>query len=471
MENDVSSSPCEGKAGSETAVSTPGEAALFPNGVQKPYPPLMRTTATRRLSSCIFLFLLLAQLGYLIRVGNGLPPPSLGDTHSEADLLRSSEAYIKDGLSSHWGLPRILHGDMFPTNGTLIDHIGQDGLVPATFRKGFPGSSADPDQWVYTHYPPGPNLLAGTMAHLFGLNHIWFLRLLPISVGLLSLAVFFRTLARTFGTDRAAVITGACVVLPMVTLYMPGLHFQGYSVALLMLQLSFLIQLFWRSEGVRPWHWAVLFVLGFLQGWLSFDLFFIVSLGAVPLWLMRRTEGVAPNTRWLCLAVGLPLSGFALAHVLHFLQVVAELGGLQPAFHEFRHTAGERGGSGGYFAYLAKSLRLYLREFLRLHSYQFGPFMLLAIASAMPVALFRSTRIILTPPLQRGPMSFALAWPGKTSVRMALVAALLLCLVWVMVMPQHVVGNSHITLRQFFFFYFMLVLAVVRSLHREKEQP
>jgi hypothetical protein len=473
---------CEG-----SEPSTPHHPVLSREDTAMGRSPLMRKSTARVLLVGAFVFLVVVQVIYLVHIGNGLG--RLCDPHSEADALRSGEAYWKDGLTSYHGLPRILYGSRFLTNGTVVDHLDTNGLVKPVFRMGFPDRLAECDTWVYTHYPPGPNLLCGVSARLFGFDPIWKLRLLPVSLSLTAVAVFFWMLARVFGTGRAGLIAMACAVLPMVSTHMPALHYEGYSFALLLLQFSLLLHLFWKSASLRLWHLPVFFLFGFLQGWLSFDQFFVVGLLPAPLWLLRRAEGARPSARWLVLTVGLLVAGFVLAHVLHFLQVGAELGGLQQAFEEFRRTAGERAGKTGgvvmpklllrilgpidnhfgYFGSLALGGYYYLREILLLRGLQFGPFMLLAILAALPVTTFRTTQIAGVTSGRQLWASRWLRWPGPQSVLPALGAALLVSLLWMLVMPAHVVGNHHITVRHLFVFYFCLILVLAKSVSFRRE--
>ncbi len=428
------------------------------------------------------------QVLYLAWNGNGLG--KLSDSFSEADVLRSAEAYATGGLFSHHGLPRVLYGLRFPGAGSVIDHIDTNGLVPVRFRTGFPDRLASRDEWVYTHYPPASNMACGLMARLFGVESIWKLRLLPVGLGLAATALFFCALARAFGAGRAAFIAIGCALLPMYSTYMPGLHYEGYSFALLLLQLSLLINLLWQPGAPRLWPWATLFLFGFLQGWLSFDMFFIVSLVPAPLWLLRRAERAQPSARWLCLAVALPCIGFGLAHLLHLVQVAAELGGLGPAIAELGHTAAERAGYGGsvtlpqvlqhlgfnpnpeHFGFLSCLLLsgyYYVREVLIMRSYHFGPFFLLALLATLPVLFFNTTQLAVVTLGRQRRLSASLGWPGPKRAWLALGAALLVSLMWCLFMPAHVVGNRHITVRHLFVLYFLLLLVLARSISFRSE--
>jgi hypothetical protein len=448
--------------------------------------PLMPEKIARRMLIWTFVFLVLVQIAYLGWIGNGLS--QFTDSFSEANVIRAVDAYLHDGITSHHGLARSIYGSKFPGVGFVISRIDARGQVPAEFRQGFPASAAAPDEWVYTHYPPGPEFVCWFLVSLFGNEHLWVLRLFPLCLCLLATAVFFKTLARAFGTDRAALVAIACVLLPMFNTYMPGLHLEGYSWAFFLLQMSLLMRTYWLCVAVPRWCWAAFFLLGFLQGWLSFDQFFVIGLVAWPLWLLRRSEGATLSRTHLALPVFLAFAGFGLAHSLHFLQVAGELGGLSAALAEFRNTAVERVNQAGavvpqmlqrhMFAFLqADSARVsylrslilglyqYVRDFLRPQAAQFFPLFPLAVVLGVLVALFRRIEVNLPCSDKSRPLKLSLSWPNNRRVSWTLFTALFISVVWLLVMPAHSVGNHHITVRHFFVFYFFLVLILVRSLH------
>ncbi|MFM2293886.1 MAG: hypothetical protein RLZZ350_299 [Verrucomicrobiota bacterium] len=387
------------------------------------------TARARRLWLAAIAITAAVQVALLLWFGNGLA--LVGDPHSEADALRSASAYAHDGLTSHHGLPRILYGQFFPKDGTVKDHVRADGTVPLEFRVGFPEHLASRDEWVYTHYPPGPNLLCGASLTLLGSEQIWRLRLFPLLCGLAACAIFYRSLLRNFGETAGAYLIAACLAAPMFHTMMTGLHYEGWSFALLLLQLTLLLDIFFGSQAFATRHGFVLFTLGFAQGWLSFDQFFVVALLAVPLGCWPGRNISWQQLIWL---VSLPSAGFIAAHGLHFFQVAAELGGWSAARAEFHSTAAERAGTAGNVTYLhllGQACYCCARLLLKPTSLVFGPLLMLSTSAA----LWQCTR------------QSKLFFPLLTS---AAVSA-----IWLLLMPQHVCGNAHITVRHFFVSYFI----------------
>ena len=432
-----------------------------------------------------FCMVVIFQCLYLAWIGNGLGP--LSDPYSEANVIRAVDGYVHDGLSSHHSLPRIAFGSLFPADGGIMDILDKEGEIKPELRQGFPPEMRHPDQWVYTHYPVGEALLATPLAKVAGLSRLWMLRLLPLAMSLLSVAVFFQVVTRAFGKERGAFVGIGCAILPMFNTYMPGLAYQGYSFALLLLQLSIAMHTFWVRGELRWKDALAIFLLGFVQGWLSFDQFFVVSLLPLPLYLLRRSEDGVFSRRALVLMVLLPFCGFALAHTLHFLRVSAELGGVHAALAEFTRTAGERASqSVGWGARIPPLLNRRSLSFLRpsddglnhlrnmvVAGYwcfagmanplrlQFSPLLPMAFLLALPAILRRSVTFGKS-------RSVSIFWPEKRSAVPAVAAAFVVSALWWWVMPGHTAGNYHFTVRHFFVFHFILLIVISKSVHRSK---
>ena len=420
----------------------------------------------RRFFVLLWIFLLAFEGGYLWHLGNGLNYRA--DPHAEADTLRAADGYVAEGLDANHLLPRLLYGHRFANVGTVKDHVDSQGLVVSDFRQDFPAKMADPDKWVTTHCPPAADLANGVMARTFGVDPIWRLRLFPTAIGLLALAFFFRTIVRAWGIECGALIALAVVVLPMVLLWLPSLHFQGYAFALLLVQTSVLIRQFWLRDRQGFLFLPTLFLLGLIQGLLSWDHLFLVSLLTLPWWLLRRADGANPQFSWLFWSVAAPAAGFAFAHIAHFWMAANELHGWQAAFGEFRRTAAERGGVSergtALVRYVLKSLYLYIRWCFKPNNLNFGPFFALLLAVAIPTAVFSTTEISFSLCAANRRWHISLIWPGARSPLVPLAGALFVGTVWLLAMPQHTVGNSHVTVHHLAVFYICMAVIVARSL-------
>jgi hypothetical protein len=429
----------------------------------------------RKLFVCLWLFLFFFEGAYLWRLGNGLN--YWADPHAEADTLRAAEGYVAEGLDANHLLPRLLYGHRFPNDGTVKDHLDSQGLVPSRFREDFPAEMTDPNKWVTTHCPPGADLINGLMARTFGVDPIWRLRLFPVTAGLFALAYFFRTIVRAWGVQCGALIAAAVVALPMVLLWLPSLHFQGYALSLVLVQSSLLIRQLWIRERQGFVFLPMLFLLGLIQGLLSWDHLFLVSLLALPWWLLRRAEGANPPFSGLFWAVVAPATGLALAHILHFWMAARELHGWQAAFGEFHRTAAERGGVGegatGHLRYVLKSLYLYARWcFQPKHNTNFGPFFAMLLFVAIPTVIFSATEIKFSLRAANRRWQINLIWPGSRNPLVPLAGALLVSTIWLVAMPQHTVGNSHVTVHHLAILYICMAVIVARSLQfRAGERP
>jgi hypothetical protein len=456
----------------------------------------------------IWVVLIVFQVGFLWHLGDNLN--YLGDSHAEADAMRAAEAYIADGISSHHGLARILYGTRFPEEGSVKDHVERNGQVAEKFSHDFPAELKDRNQWPLTHYPPGAELINGFQARTFGLHPMWRLRLLPVAVGLMGLAYFFRTISLIWGVERSALIAVAVVVLPAVWLWMPTLEFEGYALALVMIQTGLVMRQFWQTEGegreeifraetliprgatgsspqpspilkgrgramagIGVWLPVALFLIGFVQGWLSWDHFFVVSLLALPWWLLRRGEGENLRWSWLFWMTAPAAAGYALAHVLHAWEVAAELGGWQAALNELLRTGAERGGFTSEehvsrLGYTGRAIHLYLRwcfKPIRPPNVTFGPFFGLLLVVALCATLFPLRKLTIGGRPGKPPWNLALFWPGKRSPMPALGAALLISTLWLLAMPSHTAGNAHYLVRHMIVFYLCMAMVVARSVH------
>lgn len=254
--------------------------------------------------------------------GDGLSPV---DPFSEANAIREAEGFRAKGLWHDAGLGNVLLGPRYP----------QDGFVAVTGddleRSVTPGG-------VYTHYPPGPAYLLHAAMALLGPEPVARLRVLPLAVSAAAAVFLGLSIRRRFGAVAGWLAMGLAALAVPLHDVSSSIYFTGYALALLLVGLGIGI----GRNTVR----APFLLLGFIQGWLSFDYAFLVALSplAVELALPCISPGHRPRLRLALERCALAGGGFAFAHGLHLAQVWAFHGSLAGAIADIGGSARYRAG-------------------------------------------------------------------------------------------------------------------------------
>lgn len=421
-----------------------------------------------RQHAAVWLFVVLCSMGALSSVwrvhdwGNQL---SEVDAYSEANALREVRNFLEQGPTRYAGLGQVYHLGMYPADGFARE---PDIARYSVTRDG-----------VYTHYPPGPEYLLYAAAKLLGPEPVSRLRLLPITIGWAATLFLGFAVRRRFGAAVGWMVMSVCILTPTVTDGFVGLHYQGYAFALLLCEIGIAIG---TNARVAPFG-----VLGFLQGWLSFDYVFLVTFVPLALELMMPRIDLGCQSRWpLALTrVVLAGAGFAGAHALHFLQVWAYWGSLQAALRDFGGAAAHRAGAamiGGPLDYLLLTLSSLKLYFYGLHPLNFAlslpdpgvpenwsMFRFLGL-SLGPWWLLITLGLILwdefnTKSADRSPR---LDW------HFVCVTGVLTSSAWLLAMPDHAAHHRHFLYRHLFFAFFVAVLfgaATIRRYWAETTMP
>lgn len=404
----------------------------------------------RRLAILLFLVLCSAGSCYSVwQVRDWGDRLSIVDDFSEANALREVRNFLEQGLTRYDGLGNVLYPGMYPDEGFAHEPKLQKYYLTS--------------EGVYTHYPAGAEYLLYAAAKLFGPEPVSRLRLLPISIGWAAMLFLGLAVRRRFGAAVGWMVMTACVMTPAVTDGFVGLHYQGYAFALLLVEIGAVI-----ATGAAAVPFAL---LGFLQGWLSFDYIFLVAL--VPLALELAMPKFDPGyqrrwaralTRSVCAGVG-----FTFALALHFLQVSAYLGSVGAALHDFAGAAERRVGMGEIGGPL---VYLYL-EFSLLKLYFVGQHPLnLSLSLPDPKfpenwAMFRVLGLSLGPWWAAVTIALMLwdqfvAKPANRALRMdwylVCAAGVVTSTLWLLVMPDHAGHHRHFLYRHLFFAFFVAVL-------------
>jgi hypothetical protein len=367
------------------------------------------------------------------------------DPYSEANALRGAEAYLQKGWLADASLPETTYGRLYPEIGHIVKFSGK--------------------RYVDTHYPPGPTWLAAGMRVVCGAQPVSCLRTLPLAVSAAGAFALAFALLAVFGTSLGLALAVAAFAVPLYTDMMLGLHYQGYALALLSVQLAGLLLVYGTGRAPAARDLALAAGVGFAQGWLSFDYFFLVALAPLPIAILFSDLREREAQRRLLVLVAASGGGFAFAHGLHFLQVVAYYGDFGAAVRDLLAVAGQRADPQKSAAepppawasdpWMLSSIYLFVLA-LRPAYFGFAVGYLLSAAFAV-LALLRGMRVRL-PGTQR-----ELALSASTRPALALAAGVVVSCAWISVMPGHGHTHPHFLPRHLFLAWLMLLLALASA--------
>lgn len=389
----------------------------------------------------VFSILVLKEVIYIQTFRNDVSP--IADGFSEANTIRGGVFFHQEGLTKYKGLPNILYGDLLPSKGSA----------------GYQVQGIDKNQ-AYTHYPPGPEYMAWLGFSLFGIGNFNALRFLPILLSVFVGVLFIKQNFQLVGGGIKGLIFGLMLILPpMYSNYMHGLHHQQYAFLMLQLQMSLAI-LYFTTNSNRLLLVLGFAVLGFFQGWMTFDYAFLATLFVIPFYFYFN----APFRSLVLIGLA---SGFSytLAHILHFFQVVSYYGDTQRAINDFIGSAAHRAHNAANE--IDKPLEKYdankigtftvAKDFLWRVA---GRGKYLAINLINFIWVIIGLKFIKRVTLKKG-YSFEFNISGKDL--MALLFAVIISCLWSIVMKQHAHIHGFIARHYFLCYYFCCLILISKT--------
>jgi hypothetical protein len=421
---------------------------LSPVGLHVPAPRSLVTTFCTAVIVWVAFSLTGQQLSRAYAMNNDLT--DTGDAYSEANDARAGEGYATMGLTSNYGLPDAGFG-------TQYEHLGgkHDPLLCKT-----------PQPCVYLHYPPGPELGIGVMTTLFGKGRMFVYRLLPITLGLLSLLGLGAALYKALGPVRAAAVMWLIGGVPMTSNMMHVIALHEYALAFFFIELAVLLYTF-SQPITRTWHVVAVGIAAFLEGWTAFDYVFLVALAPLAVFLAFKEVRNPVSRRRLMLLTLTAAGAYAFANVLHFLQVAAFLGGVREAFFNFL-AAGKNRTAGPTWVHppisgAAGLLTYYWVHLLPKKEFYDGTFVALV---AVVFALLWPKRTSIT--LGRWG---SLVWTSTWAHLASFLLMLALCSGWIIVMQQHASIHGHFLPRLYTSGILWAYVLVARGLSFQPSSP
>ncbi len=400
----------------------------------------------------IFAALVLKELIYINTFHGQVSP--IADGYSEANTIRGATFFHEKGLTHFNGLPDTCYTDLFPNKG---------------IKTRYP---TDCSGKAYTHYPPGPEYMGWLGFHLVGLGNFTLLRLLPIFLSILVGIFYIKTsFSLVSGGTRGLIFVSMLILPPMYSNYMHGLHHQQYAFIMLQTQMCLSILYFtqkaWRNVGVI----LAFVLLGFFQGWMTFDFAFLATLFVVPFYIYFKESQQLSFSSLVSIGLASGLS-FTLSHLLHLYQVSLYYGDMKAALLDFTGSAAHR-------ATNAASLRE--APLIKYNAKEIGPLtvakdFLYRVAGRgkyLSLNLMNFIWIILglrfIKRIELNKKKWVFEFDLRTRDLMALLAAVIISSLWSLVMKQHAHIHGFIARHYYFCYFFCCLIAVTRT-HRVKHE-
>lgn len=366
--------------------------------------------------------LLCREISRVIEVGN--QPTKYGDGYSEQNAVYGAKAFENLGIGKYYGLP--------------------DPCV---------GAAENATPCVYTHYPPGPEYFVYVSHLLTGSFNFDQLRILALITNFLLLFFTAWLLLKKFDHLFVIVLLGLLTVHPFFSRFWHNLHYQGFAFYLLFFQ--FAVSLFLKERKVATL--AALFFCSFLQGWLSFDYFFVVALG--PAVFYGFIYGFDfKKTAWIFLTCS---AGFGIAHLAHFLQVIFYFGSFDKALEDFLNAAKNRANNEVIIINWVpekalnpfKLVLMYFSRFTKRHGFlpvSLDKYILITLALGLIYSYFKAGRKFLKSNFDKKTMTYLLVGFIASSM-------------WVIVMRQHSYIHFSFINQHYFLFVLMWIIWVLRK--------
>jgi hypothetical protein len=380
------------------------------------------------------------QAGYAVQRGNNLS--DVIDSYSEANTVRAGEGYFDHGFTFDYGLPDLGYGSAFEAQGGKHD----PNLCPQL-------------PCVYLHEPMGGEALIGLMTDMCGKGNVPCLRIAPITVGFLCLAILACTATLAMGIRRAAFVLGSFYFAPMLTNGMHHLVYHSHLVSLVFAYSGLLLVAFVRPPKDMRKLYVALFLVSFLYGCLAYDYVFHVMFMPAVFWLM--SEHVRADLKKAFLITVIVCGAYGAAIILHFIQVRMYLGSWDAFLADFVARARIRLGGHLEAANPAlppvRLLLVYWTKFLLEPQYLGYSFL---GASAACAALLSAPRAVTVS------KNWALEWAPRPSFKWAFLVAFLIPDLWLLVMRQHASVHGHFLPRNFSVVYTTGAILLALSLRK-----
>jgi hypothetical protein len=372
------------------------------------------------------------------------------DEGAELITINAAHNFAEKGFTSNFGLPDLSeHYYVIAKNSSMISRVT---------------SAETPDPYIYTHLPPGPWWIAGLFVKVCGNGTLSCPRILSTITSSLALLFFAIMIYSAFGPLKSTVLMFFVAIIPMTKNMVYTLHYHNYAFSIFLIYVGFLLYFFKKKRKLKIWTAIVLFILGFVQGWIAYEYVFLISLSPITFALLYSQLDKKEDRKRLFFTVMFPVIGFCSAIGLHFIQNSFYFGSIMEAFRDLfergktRLLSDKPAGWGRETGRISLSLE-YFFVYARSWFFFIVNFPIL-LSVCLVLIWFKDINITI-----KKPINISLKWVSSRRNYFVILTAFLASFLWILTMFNQVANEGPHMARILFFSYFVCILTILECIN------
>ena len=265
------------------------------------------------------------------------------------------------------------------------------------------------------------------------------------------------------GPLKSTVLMFFVAIIPMTRNMIYTLHYHNYAFYLFLMLVGFLLYFFKKKRKFNISTAIILFILGFVQGWIAYEYIF---LSPIPFALLYSQLDKKEDRKRLFLAILFPVIGFLFAVGLHFIQNSLYFGSIMEAFNDIVERVHTRSMtkkpigwkmeldrtmmSLWYFFVVARSWRFFIIDFSIL------------LSVCLVLIWFKDISITI-----KKPIHISLKWVSRRRNYFVILSAFLASFLWILTMFNQVADELPHMGRILFFLYFICILTILECIRSD----
>ncbi len=369
------------------------------------------------------------------------------DEGAELLTINAAHNFAEKGFPSNCGLPN------FSRNYYDVDVINNK-LVKVSSSE-----THKPDN-IYTHLPPGPWWIVGSLVKVCGNSTLSCPRILSTITSSLALLFFGIMIYSAFGPLKSIVLMFFVTIIPMTKNMVYTLHYHNYAFSLFLIYLGFMLYFFKKKKEFKISTAIILFTLGFMQGWVAYEYIFLISLSSIPFALLYSQLDKKDDRKRLFFALLFPIIGFSFAVGLHFIQNSLYFGSFIEAFKDLLGRGQTRllSEPKGWKIDRTSMLLTYFFVFPRSWFFFIINFPIL-LSLCLVLIWFKDISIKI-----KNPININLKWVSSRRNYFVILTAFLASYLWIFSMFNQVADEGPHMGRILFFSYFVCILTILECI-------